>query len=62
MNNTLAKYIAHVVVILILYPYLGLPWWLIGKEFACQCRTQGFALSWEDSLKKEMATHCSILA
>ena len=22
--------------------YLGLPWWLSGKESACQCRRQGF--------------------
>ena len=21
---------------------LGIPWWLSGKESACQCRTQGF--------------------
>ena len=21
---------------------IGLPWWLSGKEFACQCRRQGF--------------------
>ena len=20
----------------------GLPWWLSGKEFACQCRKNGF--------------------
>ena len=23
---------------------LGLPWWLSGKEFACQCRRHGFNL------------------
>ena len=22
--------------------FLGLPWWLSGKEFTCQCRRQGF--------------------
>ena len=43
----------------------GLPRWLIGKESACQCRTQESrvqSLSAEDPLEKKMATHCSILA
>jgi len=31
---------------------IWLPWWLSGKEPACQCRTCG----WEDPLEKEMAT------
>ena len=39
----------------------GLPWWLSGKESACQdARIQ--SLGQEDSLEKEMATHSSILA
>ena len=24
--------------------YIGLPWWLRGKEFTCQCRKRGFNL------------------
>ena len=24
------------------YCWLGLPWWLSGKEFTCQCRRHGF--------------------
>ena len=36
---------------------LQLPWWLRGKEPACQCRRRRF-----DHLEKEMATHSSILA
>ena len=38
---------------------IGLHWWLSGKESACQYRR---SLGQEDSLQKEMATHCSILA
>ena len=45
------------------YSIKGLPWWLSGKESACQCRRLGFSpgvgkTPWE----KEMATHSSILA
>ena len=40
-----------------------IPWRLSGKESACWCRRQGVrSLGWEDSLKKEMATHSRILA
>jgi len=44
----------------------GLPRWLNGKEFACQCsscRKCGFD-PWvrEDPLEEEMVTHSSILA
>ena len=41
----------------------GLPWWLSGKEPACQCR-RGTVRSQgrEDPLEKEVATHSSILA
>ena len=44
----------------------GLPWWLSGKDSACQCRRHkrpGFD-PWigEDPLKQETATHSSILA
>ena len=39
----------------------GLPWWLSGKEFTCQCRRHGLnkSLHQEDPLEKEMATHSS---
>ena len=37
---------------------LGLPWWLSGKESACNAGDLGQ----EDPLEKEMATHSSILA
>ena len=50
---------------------IGLPWWLSGKESACQCRSEsevaqfnardeGF-LGREDPLEEKMATHSSIL-
>ena len=39
---------------------LLLPWWLSGKESACQCRRLRF-LGRENPLEKEMATHSSIL-
>ena len=43
--------------------WLGLPWWLSCKEFACQMQeTQVQFLSQEDPLEKEMTTHCGILA
>ena len=41
-----------------------LPWWLSGKEHACQCRRCGFN-SWVGKIpwrRKEMATHSSIFA
>ena len=38
----------------------GLPWWLSGKESACQCR-DARSLNWEDPLEKETETHFSIL-
>ena len=40
----------------------SLPWWLSGKEFACQYRDPVQPLGREDLLEKEMATHSSILA
>ena len=44
----------------------GLPWWLRGKESACQCRrqqgTRVQSLGQEDPLEKETATQSSILA
>jgi len=44
----------------------GLPWWLSGKESACQYRRhrrRGFdPWAGETALEKEMATHSSILA
>ena len=42
--------------------YLWLPWWLSGKESACQFRKCGLTLGQEDPVEKEMATHSSILA
>ena len=39
----------------------GVPWWLRGKEFTCQCWRHR-SLGQEDLLEKEMATHSSILA
>ena len=44
----------------------GFPGGTSGKEPACQCRrlkreAAGLILGWENTLKKEMATHSSIL-
>ena len=39
----------------------GLPWWLSGKEFACNAETQVRSLGQEDPLEKEMEPHSSIL-
>ena len=50
---------------MILYCIWGLPWWLSGKDSACQwrCKRPGFdSLGWEDLPEKEMATHSNILA
>ena len=43
--------------------FSGLPWWFSGKDSTCQCRRLRFDL-WIEKihLKKEMATHPSILA
>ena len=41
---------------------LGLPWWLSGKESACNVETWVRSLRHEDPLEKKMATHSSILA
>ena len=45
------------------YKVKGLPRWLSGKEYACQCRCcrrQGFlSLAQEDTMEKEMATQYS---
>ena len=47
------------------YSSPGPPWWLRGKESACQGRRPGFD-PWVRKMKrdgeKEMATHCSTLA
>ena len=40
----------------------GFPGGLDGKESACSTEDLLQSLGWEDSLKKEMATYCSILA
>ena len=40
----------------------GLPWWLSGKESACQYRRHRFnPWVWEDPVEKEIVTHSSIL-
>ena len=41
-----------------------LPWWLSGKDSACQSKRHRFdpVLSWDNPLEKEMATHSCILA
>ena len=41
---------------------MELPWWLHGKEPPPMQEVQVRSLGREDSLKKEMATHSSILA
>ena len=40
----------------------GFPWWLSGKESACQAGEKFRCLGQEDPLEKEMATHSSVLA
>ena len=36
---------------------VGLPWWLSGKELACQCRRHKFdPRVWVDTLGKKMTT------
>ena len=36
---------------------VGLPWWLSGKELACQCRRHKFdPWVWVDTLGKKMTT------
>ena len=44
------------------YQMCGLPWWLSGKESACQCRRCCIPWVGKIPLQKEMATHCSTLA
>ena len=39
-----------------------LPWWLSGKESACNAGDPGLILGWEDPREKGTATHSSILA
>ena len=43
--------------------YKRLPWWLSGKEFACECTKRRFD-SWVRKIpwKKETATQSNILA
>jgi len=40
---------------------MGLPWWLSGKESACNAGDTGLILGQEDALEEEMAIHSSIL-
>ena len=42
--------------------FLGLPWWLSGKELPAKQETQVQSLGLEDTLEKEMATPPSVLA
>ena len=45
------------------YMYIGLPWWLTGKDSNLpRQRTWVRSLGWEDPLEEEMATHSYILA
>ena len=39
------------------YSNRGPPWWLSGKESACNPETWVWPLGWEDPLEKEMATY-----
>ena len=39
-----------------------IPWWLSGKESACNVRDEGSIPELEDALEEEVATHSSILA
>ena len=44
---------------------MGLPWWLSGKESACNAGDVGdvgLIPGWADPLREEMVTHSSILA
>ena len=46
-----------------LWKSIGLPWWLSGKESACQCRRLKVqSLGGKDPPEEETATHSSILA
>jgi hypothetical protein len=47
-----------------IYIYIGLPWWLSGKESACQVGDSGlkYTLGWKYTLEEEMPTHSSNLA
>ena len=45
-----------------LIPDIGLPRWLGGKDYTCQCKRYHSIPGWEDPLEKETATHSSILA
>jgi len=38
----------------------GLPWWLTGKETACNAGASAGSLDWEDPLEKELANHSSL--
>ena len=43
----------------------GLPWWLSGKEYACNAEDAGTwvqSLGGDNTLEEGMATHSSILA
>ena len=41
---------------------MGLPWWLSGKESACNAGHASSIPGCEDPLQESMATHSSILA
>ena len=45
------------------YPilFLGLPWWLSGKNLPANAGDPGSIPGWRRSLEKKMATHSSIL-
>ena len=47
--------------VLVLGDVIGLPSWLSGREFACQCRRHSFDPSVREILEKEIVAHDSIL-
>ena len=44
-----------------LYPVMGLPWWLSGKDPPANAGDVGLIPGLEDHLEKEIATHFIIL-
>ena len=56
---------AHIIISSYIHVHMGLPWWLSGKESACNAgdtEDMGLIPGLGRSLEKKMATHSSILA
>ena len=51
----------HFLFYMLLKGIVGLPWWLSGKECACQCGDTDSTLGLGRSPEKKMATHSSML-